>query len=586
MSHYGFAVKNNHNMKKFLFVILGAILFALSANADLRYVENSFKNRNDADIQQSGTDLGKQNMTAALTDFEYNHNGTVKRGLLRISFKNLSNEDIRDKVTISVYPFHHGPVKYIINPTDGHLECWVQVDPDTNHTLDVTVEDVGSVRIPNLKVESEHMYTLEVESDETVAVTFNSTVEGTKIWFDGTILGGTAGKTSTVRKDNATLGRHIIKAESPSGNVITKEIEVSKANTSFPLDLRRYYKVNFSSNEKGVSLYENGKQLASLPATLEVAEGPHAYTLRKLGYPDQSHNVNVSADGGMQLDIVKRMTIEFRARQNNRDISGAQVHLSGLGRRASEFKNEYIGNTPMSYELPYGEYDVWMMYGGRQKSGTLKVNDNKKDPIYRLDIPAKVHSRFNPFGIDYHKRTGGFTMAWVQKWYSWSLDGSSESGNYFGADSHMQGFQIGIPVQPYFGYGLGLNTGLYFEGYFCSEDGMDLTELCLYMPVDLMIRIPLGEEFSVFLNGGIGIDWSMGMTLKEDGYEDYDIDYGEAGAPRHFNFSAEVGGGLQYKALQVSAQYQMGLTDNPLMTTMDEVSVKMRKLAIQLSFMF
>lgn len=150
----------------------------------------------------------------------------------------------------------------------------------------------------------------------------------------------------------------------------------------------------------------------------------------------------------------------------------------------------------------------------------------------------------------------------------------------------MQGFQIGVPIQPYFGYGLGLNTGLYFEGYFCNEYDMDLTELCLYMPIDLMIRIPFGEEFSVFLNGGIGIDWSIGMTLKEDGYDDYEIDYDLEGAPRHFNFSAEVGGGIQYKALQLSAQYQMGLTDNPLMTAYEDVSVKMRKLAIQLSFMF
>lgn len=557
-------------------------------NADLKYVENSFHHTNAADIQQSSTDMGKKNMTAALTEYKGTHDdASIKCGVIRITFKNLSNEDIQDKVTVSdmVNNTFIYPPEYKRN-NKGQLECWVQVEPDPERVIDVTVEDIGSVRISNLKVESEHMYALEVESDETVAVTFNSTVEGTKVWFDGTILGGAAGKTATVRKDNATLGTHKIKAQSPSGYEIEKEIEVSKANTSFPLDLRRFHKVHFSSNEKGVTLYENGKMLTPLPATIEVAEGPHAYTISKPGYPNQAHNVNVSADCSMQLDIVKRMMIEFRARQNNRDVSGAQVHLSGLGRRAAEFQNEYIGNTPMSYELPYGEYDVWMMYGGRQKSGTLKVNDNKKDPIYRLDIPAKVHSRFNPFGIDYHKRTAGFTMAWVQKWYSWREGGNSMSGNYFGQEKHMHGFQVGVPIQPYFGYGLGLNTGLYFEGYFCSDSGMDLTELCLYMPVDLMIRIPLGEEFSVFLNGGIGIDWSMGITLKEEGYEDYDVDYSGEGAPRHFNFSAEVGGGLQYKALQVSAQYQIGLTNNPLMTPYEEVSVKMRKLAIQFSFMF
>lgn len=546
-------------------------------NADLKYVENSFHHTNAADIQQSSTDMGKKNMTAALTEYKGTHDdASVKCGVIRITFKNLSNEDIQDKVTVSdmVNNTFIYPPEYKRN-NKGQLECWVQVEPDPERVIDVTVEDVGSVRIPNLKVESEHMYALEVESDETVAVTFNSTVEGTTIWFDGTILGGTAGKTSTVRKENATLGTHKIRAKSPSGYEIEKEIEVSKANTSFPLDLRRYHKVDFRSNEEGVTLYEDGKMVATLPATIEVTEGPHAYTIRKPGYDERQCNVNIDHAGIQKFDIYKTKTIDFYSLQNNSDFSGASLYIN----------NELKGTTPIAQQLPYGKYSVKMSYYGREKKGSLTVDD-KTPTTYRLTLPNAGHSRFNPFGIDYHKRTAGFTMAWVQKWYSWREGGNSMSGNYFGQEKHMHGFQVGVPIQPYFGYGLGLNTGLYFEGYFCSDSGMDLTELCLYMPVDLMIRIPLGEEFSVFLNGGIGIDWSMGITLKEEGYEDYDVDYSGEGAPRHFNFSAEVGGGLQYKALQVSAQYQIGLTNNPLMTPYEEVSVKMRKLAIQLSFMF
>lgn len=551
------------------------MLFLPSAKAQLKYVENSFISTNAADIQSSDTDLGKKNMTASLTEFEDSHDGTEKRGIIRISFKNLSNEDIRDKVVAKVSPGYAGRPTYVPDPRNGHLECWVQVDPDSRLTLDVTVEGVGSVRIPDLKVESEKMYTLEVESDESIAVTFNSTVEGTRIWFDGTILGGQAGKTTTVTKEDATLGTHKIKAESPSGMVINKEIEVSKANTHFPLDLRQYYKVDFRSNEPGVTLCEGGVVLATLPATIEVCEGPHSYTIRKPGYSERPYNVNINRPGIQKFDIYKTKTIDFYSLQNNSDFSGASLYIN----------NELKGTTPIAQQLPYGKYNIKMSYYGREKKGSLTVDD-KTPTTYRLTLPNAGHSRFNPFGIDYHKRTAGFTMAWVQKWYKWSLEGISESGNYLGGDSNMQGFQIGIPIQPYFGYGLGLDTGLYFEGYFCSEDDMNLTELCLYMPIDLMIRIPLGEEFSVFLNGGIGIDWSLGMTLKEDGYDDYEIDYSLEGAPRRFNFSAEVGGGLQYKAVQLSAQYQMGLTNNPLMSAYEEISVKMRKLAIQLSFTF
>lgn len=563
-------------MKKLLLSLLSVAIAMTPMGAKLKYVENSFHSTNAADVQSSATDLGRQNMTASLTKFEKSHDGDEIRGLLRISFKNLSNDDVRDKVSVSVTPGYAGKPKYINNPVDNHLECWVQVDPYDNLTLDVTVEGAGSVRIPGLDVQGENMYALEVESDETVAVTFNSSVDGTTIWLDNTILGGTAGATTIVTAEKVSLGTHRIRAKAPNGNMIDREIEVSKSNTHFPLDLSRYFQVDFRSNESDVSLYEDGKLLAALPATVKVAEGAHSYTVKKPGYDDVLHNVNIDRDGIQKFDVYKTKTIDFYSLKNNSDFSGATLYVN----------NEMIGNTPIAHTLPYGKYDIKMSYLGLEKRGKLTVDD-KTGTTYRLALPNRGHSRFNPFGIDYHKRTAGLTLAWVQKWYKWSIDGNSESGNYLGGNSHMQGFQIGVPIQPTFAYGIGINTGLYFEGYFAKEDDISMTELCLYMPIDLMFRLPLGEEFSLFINGGIGIDWSMAMSLEMDGYDDsYDVDYGDEGSPRHFNFSAEVGGGIQYKTLQLSAQYQMGLTNNPLMTSYDEVSVKMRKLAIQLSFMF
>lgn len=562
-------------MKKHLLIIIFAMLAASGLSAQLRYIENSFRSTNAADIQSSMSDLGKRSMTASLTEFENTHDGDGKRGLLRISFKNLANDDIRDKVSISVAPWHSGPLKYINNPIDNRLECWVQVDPYEDLTLNITVENIGAVRIPGLNVKGETMYMLEVESDETVTASFSATVDDTKIWLDGTLLGGTAGPARNVTADKTSLGRHHIKAQTPAGTILDQYIEVSKANTHFPLDMQKYYQVDFRSNEENVSLFENGKFVVNLPASVKVAEGAHTYVVKRPGYDNVEHNVNISRDGIQKLDIYKTKAIDFYSLQNNSDFSGAWLYIN----------NEHKGNTPVSLTLPYGKYNVKMSYGGREKSGSLVVDDKTKT-TYRLVLPNQGHSRFNPFGIDYHKRTAGFTMAWVQKWYTYKFDNQYDSGNYLGGDSHMHGFQIGVPVQPVFSYGLGLNTGLYFEGYFCKDDEMNLTELCLYMPVDLMFRLPLGEECSLFVNGGIGIDYSMTMTLSMEGYDDMKVDYGDEGAPRHFNFSAEMGGGFQYKALQLSAVYQIGLTNNPNMVIGDEFSAKMKKLAIQLSFMF
>jgi hypothetical protein len=63
------------------------------------------------------------------------------------------------------------------------------------------------------------------------------------------------------------------------------------------------------------------------------------------------------------------------------------------------------------------------------------------------------------------------------------------------------------------------------------------------------------------------------------------VDYSEAG-PNHFNFSAEFGGGLQYKHVQLGVQYQMGLNNNTNLFDDDELKVKLRKLAVQLTYLF
>lgn len=98
-------------------------------------------------------------------------------------------------------------------------------------------------------------------------------------------------------------------------------------------------------------------------------------------------------------------------------------------------------------------------------------------------------------------------------------------------------------------------------------------------------RLPIAEEFSIFVNGGIGIDWTLNIKCSQDGYDDWNIEFGKEGAPNRFNFSGEFGGGIQFKALQLSGNYQLGLNNNS--NIVDEgASAKIRKFSIQLSAMF
>lgn len=324
---------------------------------------------------------------------------------------------------------------------------------------------------------------------------------------------------------------------------------------------------------------EGGKELGVMPLSAEIVEGTHSFTVRKTGYKDKDYNVKITGASTLQFDIHKNKVIDFYALSNNTDYKGASVYIN----------NKLCGQTPLQMELPYGRYHVRMSAMGRDKTAGLIVDDDTPSR-FMLKLPAQ-HRRFNPFDIDFHKREFGFAGGYVQKWLHLS-DGVQTAGvNYFGEEAHMHGFQVGVPIQPVFGYGLGLNTGLYFEGYFAnwrdtdSYEDISMTEMCLYMPVDFMFRLPLGENFSIYATGGIGIDWSIETTLSSDGYDDWKIDYSEEGAPNHFNFSAEFGGGIQYKALQVSANYQIGLNNNSKIVN-DGVTAKLRKIGIQIALMF
>ena len=576
---------NDTFVQKFLrSLAMGLLALACTANAhaQLKYTEGSFKATSGADIQAGGDDLGQKNFAESLTRFEGQHDdASLKSAIIRLRFSNLASEDIDRKVKVDVNPgYVNGLLKYTDRTPDRTTECWVNIDPGNDLTLTVTLDGIGSVRIPGIDAEGGRMYTLTIASDELVPVTFSSNVTDTQVWFDNIALGRIDGA-QRLTKDKTAMGRHRVKAV--AGDVVREfDIDVSRTNTHFPLDMLRRYRVPVTSNESGVSLYEGTVSLGPLPAEIELSEGAHSFTVRKPGYDDVVHNVNITSAAPLRLDIHKSRTIDFYALRHNTDLAGATVYIN----------HEAVGTTPLSHTLPYGRYDVRMSYGGRDKSKKLVVDDNTPSRLM-LTLPG-AHRRFNPFDIPYVQRSGGFSVGYVQKWMRLSAGSSILGLSYLGEERHMHGLQAGIPIKPVFGYGMGLNTGLFFECYFDSTDDtpegdtMHLYEYCLYMPVDFMFRLPLAEQFSIYVTGGIGIDWSIKTVLTQDGYDDYSVDYGDWGAPAHFNFSAEFGGALQFRCLELSAKYQIGLNDNSKFAGEDagDVTARMRKLQFTLGFLF
>lgn len=573
-------------MKKYILLAISALLASTGVMAQnaglLKYVPNSFRSTSAADVQAGEKGgLGQMNMTSKVIDIAGSHDDAdIKSGVIRIGFQNISNNDIEGKVKAAVNPGYVNKTEFRQNPVTGAMECWVHVDPGKGLTLTVTVEGIGSARATDLDVKSGEMYTMTFNSDEKLPITINCNVGGTQIYLDGQHRGVVV-TGMPFKIEDVTMSKHVLRAVTPDNNEVTQDIEVSKNNIVFNLDLKKKYSVLFRSNEPGVGLYENEQLLATLPATLEVSEGPHAYIIKKFGFPDRPYSLNITGSGEQELIMQMYKAIDFQAMANQTDLYGASIFINDVLQEKT---------TPAQIELPYGKYRIRMSSYGRDKRATITVDENSSS-VVRLKLPAH-HRSFNPFEIDYRKRISGISFAYVQKWLNVSDGKGSKGMDYGGQERHMHGLQVGVPIQPYFKYGLGLITGIYYEAYFLDypdDNVKEMVEHNMYIPLDLQFRLPISTEFSIYACGGVAMDWSMATKYKA-GDISYDVDYKEDYWVNPLNFSAEVGAGIQYKALQASFKYQWGLNNNSTYIQgfqyPDGLNAKLRKLQAQISLLF
>ena len=165
------------------------------------------------------------------------------------------------------------------------------------------------------------------------------------------------------------------------------------------------------------------------------------------------------------------------------------------------------------------------------------------------------------------------SAGYVQKYWSYDFDGVKEKVDVFGEDKFTHGIQVGIRVDPQFGYGFGINTGLYYEYYFDkSQDFYDSDidyylrseEHSLYMPVHFKYSMNFSRWFQLALYGGVGLDCglkgmiyarSYGETIYSQSLYDDDLDM------KRFNASLEYGAAIRIRRVQFNFTMSNGLVN-------------------------
>ena len=182
----------------------------------------------------------------------------------------------------------------------------------------------------------------------------------------------------------------------------------------------------------------------------------------------------------------------------------------------------------------------------------------------------KYHGSFNKKKDNF---IGGFSLGYIQKQWVYEEDGEKEKGGLFDDEKYINGIQAGFRIDPQFGAGFGVNTGLFYE--YCwskSDDNYDdygsyhitYEEHGLYLPLHLKFTMNFSRWFQLSFFGGAGLNYVLsGKAYMRDDGETYDTEdvYKEEDNWKRFNTMLEYGVSVRIDAFQFDFSICKGLTN-------------------------
>ncbi len=585
---------NTLKLKRYIIAIVGIIIFSCQAFAKIEYVEGTFKSLAESNQATSGSDIGTRNMTDnVIDDWKTNTDGDDVNAILIISFENLTPEEMKE---ISITSLSNGKIvshqDKELRTTDGVLSKWFYIPYDKRpFDIDLAHPVYGTTRIPNVTMDLHKVYKAKLRADGFASVAITSKPTGATLFFDNQNMGKTP-----VTIPKVALGKHNVVIEPNNLNIakkISETIDVSPTNTSFDFNLMKHKDVVFQAEPSNaeLALTQNGTVISRSKGTLRVSDLEFGTYIVK-GYVGKDDNETVVEINNMTPDLVKikvipSTSISFTANQNNAPVSGADVNVDGV----------FIGQTPITHKVEYGRHMVSISHGGYSASKHFSVGKGKESAV-NVKLPNRHKYRHNLFDIDYNAREWGFAFNYINRAYIYKAHGRSEKYNFYLEDKRESGIQMGITYQGYYGYGQGIQTGLYWQMFFGTPDFIDdnphYYEHALYVPLQYQFRLPLSENISIFANAGMGFTLGLENSLEFSDDDKYSLGYGynedyDMLFPKQFDCSLIFGGGIQFGVIQLEAKYNLGLINQNQILEMSDIyegSMKSSSWQVGISFLF
>lgn len=576
-------------MKKFFLLTLG-ILTAASVSAELKYKDGSFHNLNDKNIALGeGNGFGVMNMTAESIVWPADEDGeTTTSALLIVNFEMMSPEEIKQ---IIAQANNSTSIIKTEKLSDNRLMIFF-VPAASGSTIRLNHEKLGIASLPAQQYKAHNVYTATVFNDGDLPVVITSEPAGATIIWDGKNVGKTPLTIEKVKVGNHTFS--LTPANPKIANSIgpeTNHISESNAALHFDMFKRKNIEVETRQPDAEIFVYYNGELVTNGKGHVVIENAPfdRKYDIEaKLGTDMVKGQlfVNDETPPTTNYNVIGSSSVSFTAKQNNKEVSGAELLLDGIS----------IGATPFSKILDYGKYDVQASYGGYTGKKTFTVKKGTNEIV--IKIPNKKNVGYSPFDVDYRKRAWGIAFNYINRYYNYKVNGKSQKHNWCGETGSSNGFQAGITWQPYFGYGQGLSTGIYYQMTFSDYDINDETgevrEGAIYFPLQYQFRLPLHRNFSIAVNAGAALTYGVSNQLKLNNNESIDLGYGENEKygitfPDKLDYSLLFGAAIQFMALQLEAKYAAGLKDHKILydpESTDKISCKSSSIILGLSLIF
>lgn len=387
-----------------------------------------------------------------------------------------------------------------------------------------------------------------------------------------------------------------------NGNTLTLRVDANPKNEN----RTDYFVIRSGNRMQRVNITQQGETTLSLSSTVMLFSPPGSYksvevnTNGTWNYDNAASWVHLSKNGN-QLAIsvdensgTTNRTSSITVRAGNKSQT---IYITQTGETRLEVSEK---NLSFSHNGGYSivnvtSNDSWRIgvgtasWGHAYKSGNhvmVNVSKNKKRYIRRDYFTIKANDKEERVDITQYGRprhhfnhawdeyAGGFSVGYIQKqWTNQYDDGDKEKYGTFDDDDYMNGIQAGFRLDPQFGAGFGMNSGLFYE--YCwarSDDHYDdygsyhitYEEHGLYMPLHLKFTMNFSRWFQLSFYGGAGLNYLLSgkAYLRDDG-ETYGSEnvFKDQDNWRRFNTMLEYGAALRMGAVQFDVSMSKGLTN-------------------------